>query len=50
MKQSSVVTSYVPSPKIQVTHLGLEINRFKASAFKLYDCLELLVVFSLEKK
>jgi len=30
--------------------LGLEINWFKASAFKFYDCLELLIVFSLGKK
>lgn len=50
MKPSSVVTSYMHPPKIQVTHLGLEINWFKASAFKFYDCLELLIVFSLGKK
>lgn len=44
----------MPSPKIQVsqedTHLGLEINWFKAPALKLYYRLELLIVFNLERK
>ena len=32
------------------TYLGLEINWFKAPALKFYYCLELLIVFSLERK
>ena len=31
------------------THLRLEINWFKAPTLKLYNCLELLIVFSLER-
>ena len=40
----------LPESLLKNTNLGLEVNWFKATTLKLYYCLELLIVFSLERK